>query len=114
MQGRDQTNVRSSVITFNLGVTMLPVQEDDGPPLACPKAPVDSFGFGFYVGEEIVIALNMCSAWGTNLHEGKFLSIDGVLLQHSLNSKETLQNSLGVVHAIYANSKEQGFHARLL
>ncbi len=62
MQGRDQTNICSSVITFNLGVTMLPVQEDDGLPLTCPKAPVDSFGLGF-VGEEVVIALNVRPAW---------------------------------------------------
>jgi hypothetical protein len=52
MQGRDQTNVCSSVVTFNLGVTMLPFQEDDGPPLTRPKAPVDSFGLSFYFGEE--------------------------------------------------------------
>ena len=87
MQGRDQTNVCTPVVTFNFAVAMVPVQKDNRLPLASPKAPVDSFGFGLYLGKEVVIALNMRAAWGANLHKGELLPIEWIFLQHSLNSQ---------------------------
>src|SRR4029077_18935199 len=55
MQGRDQANVCTPVVTFNFAVAVVPVQKDNRLPLASPKAPVDSFGFGLYLGKEVVI-----------------------------------------------------------
>jgi hypothetical protein len=80
MQGRDQTNIRTPVVTFNFAVAMVPVQKDNRLPLASPKTPVDSFGFGFYVGKEVVIPLNMRAAWGANLDKGELLPIAGLFV----------------------------------
>ena len=78
------------------------------------SVPVNAFGFGFHIGKEIVITLNVRSAWSANLYKGELPLIDGVFLQHSLNRQETLQDALGVINAIHSHSKEQRLNTRFL
>src|SRR6202030_3227696 len=72
VQRRDQANVCAPGVTVNLRVTVLAVQEDNRLPLSGLKAPVNTLGFSFYVGEEVVIALDVSAAGSANLHEGEF------------------------------------------
>jgi len=56
----------------------------------------------------------MRAAWCADLYERKFLLIGRIFLQHTLNGQKTLQDALGIVHAIHAYSQQEGFDARFL
>ena len=52
VQRSHQAKIGGAVVALNLFVAVVPLQKYDGLPLAGLKAPVDSFRFGFHLGQE--------------------------------------------------------------
>src|SRR5215467_8629371 len=89
-------------------------KKHDRPPGFLLKPPVNAFRFDFHFRQEIVISLYVRAAGSADLNEGEFSPIRGILLQHSLHRQETLNNSLGVVHTVYANANKSSVYPYLL
>ena len=73
-----------------------------------------NFCFRFHLGLQVVITFDVRTARRTNLHEGKQFLIVRILLQKTLDCQEPLQNSLGVIDAIDADTHATGFDAQSL
>ncbi len=75
------------------------------------KTPVDALGFRFHLGQQVVIALDVRAAGRSDLHKGKFALIGRIFFEEALDREKTLQDSFGVVDAIYADPEEGCFNS---
>src|ERR1700732_2945629 len=112
VQRRHQAEIGCAVIGLNLLMAVLALEKHNGVPLSSLETPIDAFRLGFHFGEQVVIALDMCPARSSDLHECEFPLIAGEFLEESLDRKEPLKNSLGIVDAIDTNSHERRLHAQ--
>src|ERR1035437_7114795 len=98
----------------NLFMRMMSFHVGDGFPFVRLKPPIDPVRFGFNLPQEIMVALNMSSAGGANLHEGELALVREVLFEEPFNTPKALQDSFGVIHPLHSNTHECCFHAQLL
>src|SRR5439155_5692810 len=98
VQGGHEVEICRLVVALDLLVAVMPLQEYDWLPPARLEAPVNSFGLGFHVSQQVVIALDVRATGCSDLDEGKLPLIGRVFLEHSLDGQATFQNSLCVIH----------------
>ena len=69
------------------------------------EARVDAVGFGAYFVEELAVTRNIGAAGRADLNKGEAALIAGVEFEKVLDAAETLDDSFGVIDAIYADAQ---------
>src|SRR6266568_3276676 len=93
-------------------MAMLAVQQDDGFPLVGLETPVDTLRFRLHFCLQIVIALDVCTAWRSDLHEREDALITRILLEETFDREKALENTLGVIEAINADTHQSRFYSQ--
>src|SRR5271167_792322 len=91
---------------------MVALQKHDRLPMPSLKARVDALRFGADFLQKLLVAWNIRAAWSADLHKGKGLLVGGIQFQEALNPVKTLQDALGVIDAVDANSQKRCFDAK--
>ena len=63
VQGGHETEICRLVVALDLLVVVMPLQENNWLPPARLEAPVNSFGLGFHVSQQVVITLDVACGW---------------------------------------------------
>src|SRR6267143_3813703 len=92
---------------------MMLLEEHDGFPARGLEARVDAFHFGAYLGEKILVTLDIRPARRADLHESKTLLIVRIQFQKTLDATEAFQDAFGVIHAIDADPEKGSLNAEL-
>src|SRR5689334_19549774 len=93
---------------------MMPVQKHDRLPIPRLEFPVDTFGFSFHLGHQLVITLDVGAAGSANLHEGELTDKRRIFFQEALDACEALGQAFGVIHAIDADTEIKSLDAKFL
>jgi len=112
MERRHKTDVGSTVKRDNIFVTVLLLQEDDGPPVVLLEASIDPFRLDIQLRLKVLVALNERSAGSPQLDEGEPLLKGGILFQEPLNREESLNDPFRVVKAVDSDPKPLDLHAK--
>src|SRR5581483_695506 len=110
---RDQAQVRRPVISPNLAMRVVALEEDDRLPASRLESPVDAVGLGFNFPEQVMVAFDVSPAGLTYLDEGEMALVSGIFLQKSFYSAKALQHSLGIVHPVNTHAEEGALHTLL-
>src|SRR5258708_21858779 len=91
----------------------MPLEENDWFPAARVEARIDALAFGGDRVEQCLVALDLCADRRADLHEQKARVICAIQCQKMFDPAEALENSLGVIDAIHADTHHGSFDAEL-
>src|SRR5213078_1197614 len=94
-------------------MAVVPLEQHDGLPLAFFEAPVDALGLGIDFGQQIAVTLDVRAAGSAHLNEAELRAEPGEFFEEALDASKALQDSLGIVHPVDADSDVGGLHADL-
>src|SRR6266849_528890 len=113
VQRRDHAEGSRVVIARDLLMRMMLLEEHDGFPTRGLEARVDAFYLGAYLGEKILVTLDIRPARRADLHERKTLLIVRIQFQKALDGAEAFEDAFGVIHAIDADAEKGSLNAEL-
>src|SRR5215471_6263221 len=111
MKRSHQAEISGPIVGLNLLVAMLTIQEYDRLPMVCAEAPVDAVYLGLHFCLQVVIALDVSATWSANLNKREHSLVARIFLEKPFDSQESLENSLGVVESVDADTHEGRFDA---
>src|SRR5580704_11714460 len=112
MQRSHQAHGSSPVIPSDFLMRVMFAEKYDRFPPACLESRIDAIRLRAYFFEKVFVAVYFGAARRSYLHEGEAMLEGRVKIQEVFDAAETLDDSLGVVNAIYPHAQQAALYTQ--
>ena len=106
MQGCDHAKVGGAIIALYFFAVMVPVEQNDRRLLPASEARIDTMRLAFYSILKFCVLGYVAATGRSDLDEAELSLISRMSFQERFHGEEAFDDALGVVQAVYTDSKE--------